>query len=115
METTSEADKTRLVYLSYVKCFCGAMVLAILGSLTATLLNELLPSHLLTPRAVHLFQMFSLVLEATSLGQSEWNVQPSHHLSRADKINNRLFFFLSRFGFFLIICSYQLKEFPIDG
>lgn len=104
---TQKREKTKQVYVSYLKWFLGAGVLAIIGTIAAYLLNT---SHPLSGFQIRVLQIFSLVLEAVSLGQCGYSIQTWGGVSPAEKLNQKLFTAFSSMGFFLIIFSFQLES-----
>ena len=64
--SVQEKEKVKQVFVSYLKWFLGAAVLAILGTIGACFLNAF---HPFSGLQIRIFQIFSLVLEAASLGQ----------------------------------------------
>lgn len=102
-----QEEKIRKVYGSYLKWFLGAGLLAIMGAIGAYLLNSSYPLSGLQIRAI---QIFSLVLEACSLGQCGYSIQTWGGVSPPEKLNQKLFTLVSSIGFFLIIFSLQLES-----
>lgn len=101
--------KIKEVWSSYLKWFMGAAALAIFASILAYYLNICLP---FTNLQIRIFQIFSTVLEAASLGQCGYNIQTWGGVSPAEKLNGLLFTIFSSIGFFLIAFSFQLEPSP---
>ncbi|MGC1879193.1 MAG: hypothetical protein WA347_06810 [Rhabdochlamydiaceae bacterium] len=94
------------VIYSYLKWFLGAAFLAGLGSMAAYYANAFVP---LSGFQIRIFQIFSLVLEVTSLGQCGYSIQTWGGTSLAEKLNQKLFAIVSSIGFFFIVFSFQLE------
>lgn len=104
---TEQQNKVKQVCVSYLKWFLGAGVLAIIGTVGAYLLNT---SYPLSGFQIKVLQIFSLVLEAGSLGQCGYSIQTWGGVSPAEKLNQKLFTLFSSIGFLLIIFSFQLES-----
>ena len=99
-------EKIKEVWFSYLKWFMRAGILAFFASLAAHYLNIYLPC---TGLQIRIIQIFSLVLEAGSLGQCGYGIQTWGEVSPAEKLNERLFTLFSSIGVFLIVFSFQLE------
>jgi len=103
----AQKQEVKQVALSYLKWFVGASLLAVLGTIGAWLLNVSFP---LTGFQARFLQVFSCVLEVTSLGQCGYVIQTWGGASPAEKLNQKLFTMFSLLGFFLVIFSFQLES-----
>ena len=101
-----QQKKINQVYISYLKWFIGSGCLAIMGTVAAYFLNIFYP---LPGFLIKGLQIFSLVVEAASLGQCGYNIQTWGGISPAEKLNEKLFAGVSSIGFFLIIFSFKLE------
>ena len=105
----SQNEKIKEVGYSYLKWFFGAALLAGLGSVAAYYINASAP---LSELPIRILQIFSLVLEATSLGQCGYSIQTWGGTSPAEKLNQKLFTIFSSIGFFFVVFSFQLEILP---
>jgi hypothetical protein len=105
-EASQNKEAVKVVYLSYIKWFIGASLLALFASVLAYWANL---HPFLTALQIRIIQIMSLVPEATALGQCGYNIQTWGGESPAEKLNGRLFTTLSAVGFFLIVFTFQLE------
>jgi uncharacterized membrane protein len=105
----NQNEKIKEVGYAYLKWFLGAALLAGLGSVAAHYINAYAP---LSALQIRILQVFSLVLEATSLGQCGYSIQTWGGTSPAEKLNQKLFAIFSSIGFLFIVFSFQLEILP---
>lgn len=98
-------SKTKNTVQSYVKTFTMLFLLAILATLLSYWINA---NYSLSNNVINYFQIFSLLVEATALGQCK-NIQTWGRVSPAEKLDERLHRFFTASGIFLIILSLQLE------
>ncbi len=104
--TQTENNQTGPVWRSYGKWFLIAAIFAILASLVACLVNLY---HPLNKIVIQILQISGAIIEATALGQCGFTIQTWEGVSKAEKLNSRLFWFFSVGGLVLLVFSFQLE------
>ncbi|MDJ0652066.1 MAG: hypothetical protein QNJ27_03580 [Simkaniaceae bacterium] len=106
-EQNDEKKRVRRVWLSYVTWFLVGFGLAYLAITVADFFNTF---YLFPGLAIKILKIFGFALEAAALGQRGYDIRTWCGESSAEKLNEKLFVWVSSIGFVLVIFSFHLKS-----